>query len=305
MKAVSGMSATEKIESLLDESGLEIGFFARHLATGATIARNPDALFPMASVFKVPVMAEVYRQAAEGRFSLGDRLALEERHKTLSSGVLQALDTGLGLTIRDLCVLMTIISDNTATEMLLEKVGVENVKAFMHSLGLAIHVNFGVHGMFLHTWHVESGPGSLRELRQKSLVEPMDYESLTFARTSDGTTASARATAQLLSMLAERKLVSEDASRDMTNILRDQMHNNRIARYLPWGKVAHKTGSMRGLRNDAGVMQRARDDRIVFALYTFDAIPIPGGNSVLLADRDHAIDDMMAKVGLVLWEEFR
>jgi len=298
-------SAESKIQKLFDQSKLEIGFHARHLASGATITRNPDALFPTASVFKVPVMTEVYHQASLGKFSLGDRIALEDRHKTLSSGVIQTLAPGLTPTIRDLCVLMTIISDNTATEILLERIGIENVNRFMRVLGLDdIHVSFGVHQMFLHVWGLSPG-AELGEVQRRSHLLPMDYESLTFARTPESTTASARAMSELMAMLAERKIISDDASRDMINILRDQMHNNRVARYLPWGRVAHKTGSMRGLRNDAGVIQRSRDDRIAFALFTFDDTDIPGGNSILLAKRDHLVDDLMAEVGLILWEDFR
>src|SRR5215831_14377422 len=103
--AKPGMAAERKIKKVFASSGLEIGFFARHLQTNATISCNADALFPTASVFKVPVMAEVYRQAAAGRFALSDRIALEARHKTLSSGVMQTLSDGLSPTIRDLCVL--------------------------------------------------------------------------------------------------------------------------------------------------------------------------------------------------------
>jgi beta-lactamase class A len=298
-------AAARKINKIFSDSGLEIGFFARHLQTGTTISRNADALFPTASVFKVPVMAEVYRQAAAGRFALSDRIALEARHKTLSSGVMQTLSDGLSPTIRDLCVLMIIVSDNTATEVLLERIGIDNVNKFIHSLGLNdIHVSFGVHAMFLHAWGLPLD-AAFSELWPRSHTLPMDYQSLTFARTPKSTVASARATAELMALLAERKVVSPEASRDMINILRDQTFNNRVARYLPWGKVAHKTGSMRGLRNDAGVIQRSRDDRIAFALCTFDSTPLPGGNSVLLAKRDHRVDDMMARVGRVLWDDFR
>src|SRR5262249_51545525 len=158
--------------------------------------RNPDALFPTASVFKVPVMAEVFHQAELGKFKLTDRIAHEDRHKTLSSGVIQTLSAGLSPTIRDLCVLMTIISDNTATEMLLERIGTENVNAFMRELAIEdIHVNFGVHEMFLHVWGLPKG-SPLEEVQRSSRLLPMDYASLAFARTRESTVASARATAR-------------------------------------------------------------------------------------------------------------
>ncbi len=93
-------------------------------------------MFPTASVFKVPVIVELYGQVEAGRLSLDDRLILKDSIKVPGSGILKELSEGLEVTVRDLSRLMMILSDNTATDMLVERVGKENVNARMRRLGL-------------------------------------------------------------------------------------------------------------------------------------------------------------------------
>lgn len=90
----------------------------------------------MASVFKIPVMVEAFRQQGEGRFSLDDRWELHDEDKATGGGVLTRLAPGLRLTVRDLVTLMIIISDNTATDMLVRRLGTERITATMRALGL-------------------------------------------------------------------------------------------------------------------------------------------------------------------------
>ena len=103
---------------------------------GEAASLNGDELFPTASVFKVPVIVELYRQVEAGAVSLEEELALREEDKVPGSGILQELSPGLMVTLRDLVSLMMIVSDNTATDLLIEKVGMENVNATLRRLGL-------------------------------------------------------------------------------------------------------------------------------------------------------------------------
>jgi beta-lactamase class A len=128
----------DRIQALISAESVDAGFAAIHVQSGAELAVNARELFPTASVFKVPVMVDVFRQAEEGRFAITDRLYLEDSHKTLASGVLQTLDAGLTPTIHDLLTLMTIVSDNTATTLLVDLVGVDRINATMTALGLPI-----------------------------------------------------------------------------------------------------------------------------------------------------------------------
>src|SRR5579871_4074827 len=83
--------ARDLIASLREKDGVEVGFSALHIASGERLDIGAETVFPTASVFKVPLMVEVYGQAREGRFAMTDRLALNESQKTLPSGVLVTL----------------------------------------------------------------------------------------------------------------------------------------------------------------------------------------------------------------------
>lgn len=187
------MSLRDKLQACISDDRIEFGIAVLHIESGEETLINGSTVFPTASVFKVPVMVEVFRQARAGKFDLNDRLELETRYKTLTSGVLLQLQDGLQPTIRDLTMLMTIVSDNTATAMLMELVGPENVTATMHDLGLtSIQVNMTVHEMFLHAFGIPDRHDiSVAELRDLARQVPMDYQSRTFSRSTDNNVSSA------------------------------------------------------------------------------------------------------------------
>ena len=128
--------ALDRISRIIAASGLDVGFAATAVERGTSIDLNGAALYPTASTFKVPVMVEIYAQARAGKFALADRVPFDERFRVIGSGVMQTLAAGLNPTIRDLMMLMTIVSDNTATDILCDLVGLANVTARMRALGL-------------------------------------------------------------------------------------------------------------------------------------------------------------------------
>lgn len=107
------------------------------LIGGERFAINENLLFPQGSAIKVPILMEVYKQAREGRFRLTDRLRIEKKNFVGGSGILKEFGDGSSeLSIYDLCVLMIVLSDNTATNMLIDLIGMENVNRTLTSLGL-------------------------------------------------------------------------------------------------------------------------------------------------------------------------
>ena len=112
-----------------------LGVAIRYLPDGPEVTFNADGLFPTASVIKVPILVEVFAQAAAGILDLHGRIPLGDRDKIEGSGVLQYLQPGLMPTVRDLAELMIIVSDNTATGMLIDAVGVDAVNGRMRGLG--------------------------------------------------------------------------------------------------------------------------------------------------------------------------
>ncbi len=115
-----------------------MGLVAVDLTTGERFGLNENLVFPQASAIKIPILMEVYKQAAEGEFKLSDSLPVTKQQQVGGSGVLKELGDGTShLSIRDLAVLMILVSDNTATNILIDLVGMENISQTMASLGLA------------------------------------------------------------------------------------------------------------------------------------------------------------------------
>lgn len=298
--------ALTRIAALLDGSGLDIGFAALAVEQGREIAVNGEALFPTASVFKVPVMVELYAQARAGRFAISDRLAFDERHRTIGSGVMQALGAGVAPTIRDLMTLMIIVSDNTATDILVDLAGPENITARMRTLGLAnIHVACGCHGLFRRGFGLPlEGPVSYAAMRAASKAAAMPFASPAFARDASNNTSTALDMARLMALIATGEAGDPADCRDMIAIMEYQHYQDRVPRFLPSGSVANKTGSLRGLRNDAGLIRRGPGDTIAFTLYTFDPTELPHGNSRELVEANIRIGTLMGEVGQILWDDF-
>ena len=114
----------------------KMGLSVKHLGTGEAASLRGDDLFPTASVFKVPIIVELYRGIEAGVLSMDDKIVLMERDKVPGSGILKELGEGLELSVGDLTELMMILSDNTATDMLVERLGMENINATLRGLGL-------------------------------------------------------------------------------------------------------------------------------------------------------------------------
>jgi beta-lactamase class A len=300
------MDLQGRIAALLDGGGVEAGFAAIAVERGTRIAVNGDALFPTASTFKVPVMVEVYAQARAGKFAISDRRAMTQAQKTMGSGVIQSLDVGLAPTIRDLMMLMIIISDNTATDMLVDLVGAANVTARMRSLGLAgINVPHKCHGLFLAGWDLpKDGSVGYAEIKAASKARPMAFTSAAFARDGSNNTATAVDLARLMVLIAKDEAGAAEDCADMIAIMETQHFQNRVPRYLPSGSVANKTGSLRGLRNDTGLIRRGPGDTIAFALFTLDTTEMPHGNSRQLQEANVRIETVMGEVGQMLWDGF-
>lgn len=126
-----------RLKEITDRARGALGFVALDLTNGERFALNDDATFPQASAIKIPILMEVFKQAHERRFKLTDLRRIAKQDKTAGSGVLIELGDGtVELSLRDLCVLMIVLSDNTATNLLLDLVGKDNVNRTLESLGL-------------------------------------------------------------------------------------------------------------------------------------------------------------------------
>ena len=114
------------------------------MATGETVEWNAEAMFPTASVIKLAVLAEVYRQAATEGLDLQQRMELREDEIVGGSGILKVLGPGLNPTVHDVATLMIVLSDNTATNMLIDLVG------GVEAVNRTIHDDLGLPSIVLH-----------------------------------------------------------------------------------------------------------------------------------------------------------
>jgi len=300
------MSLRDKLQACITDDSIEFGIAVQHIESGEETLVNAKAVFPTASVLKVPVMVEVFKQAWAGKFDLSDRLELKTRYKTLTTGVLLQLQDGLQPTIRDLMVLMTIVSDNTATTMLMELVGPDNITATMHELDLtSIQVNMTVHEMFLHAFGIPDRHDiGVAELRDVARRVQMDYNSRTFSRGKDNDVSSAADMTRLMAMIFKGEVIDRAACSEMLNILSHQQYNSRVPRYLPWYTVCHKTGTMRGLRNDSGIMYCNENSHAAFTIFSFDSFELPLNNPRVRVQRSSLVEGMMGEMGLAIYEHY-
>jgi beta-lactamase class A len=227
-----------KIEEMIHASGAEIVAVAFYdLATGKEILINADESLHAASTMKVPVMMELYRQAAAKKFSLEDRIPIKNDFISIADGShfsISAEDDseptlykriGEIETIRELMRLMIVMSSNLATNLLIERAGAKNIMELMR----------------------EIGANKIQVLRG---VE----DSKAFERKMNNTTT-ARDLMIILRRIAERRAVSPKASDEMVNILLTQHFNEGIpAGVAPQARVAHKTGSITKIYHDAAIV---------------------------------------------------
>lgn len=115
----------------------QLGFYMKHVESGKELAIDADKIFPLGSVFKIPLMVETVRQVDAGLLSMDEKLKLESKNMCIGSGILQYLSPGLELSVRDLLTLMIIATDNTASEILWKRVGIQSVNMLIRDLGLA------------------------------------------------------------------------------------------------------------------------------------------------------------------------
>ncbi|MEP7340548.1 MAG: serine hydrolase [Acidobacteriota bacterium] len=255
-----------------------MGVAVRDIATGQMISINGDRPFPMASAYKIPILVEVFRQAEAKKFSLDDRVELTAEDRTLGSGILTLMSSGLKPTIKDLATLMIILSDNQATDILLNKVGAENVTATMRSFGLRnIRVDRTTFEM-IRDYLALIDEGANGKTKQQLMTRPrLDTATPERVAKADAEfghiikdVASPQDMARLLEKIVKGEAASESSCQQMMTILNRQQFNHRLPRYLPEGtSFAHKTGTIASTTNDAGVMF-VRGHAIALVVFTVD-----------------------------------
>lgn len=243
---------------------------------GNVVAIHADEKFETASTIKTYILACLFDQVEKGKARLDDTVLYRPSHMVDGSGVLCSLEPGLSLRVKDAATLMIIVSDNVATNMMIEYLGQDTINQCIRSLGCRdTQLHNDIH---------------FDRYRQLGTTTPRDYAGM-FVR------------------LAGRKLISPEADRSMLEIFGKQHYNSMITRDFPpyyldsedTGdeeiiKVASKSGSMNACRNDGGIITTPYGSYVLVMMHKdfSDAIYYP----------DHPATVFGAKVSRMILDQY-
>ena len=229
--------AETAVRARIMKSGADVAVYFKTLDGRLQWSLRADDVFHAASTMKLPVMIELFHQAQEEKLKLTDTLPIRNEFHSIVDGspyLLQAADDseselyraeGQKRTVRELCELMITVSSNLAANLLIEKLGAENIRATVHELGA-------------------DGMNVLRGVEDNKAFEK-----------GLNNTTTARGLAILLGAIAEGKAVDAASSKEMIAILERQKFNEGIPAGLPTGiPVAHKTGDITKINHDAAIV---------------------------------------------------
>ncbi len=242
--AVAGQTLDDRILAALDGFQGKAWIFAKNLDTGKEYALRADEPTRTASTIKLAIMAETFHQVAQGKLKWDDEIILTKEKKVGGSGVLSELSDNTKLDLKSALNFMIVVSDNTGTNLVLDKVGSDNVNDFMDSLGLP-------------------GIKSMRKINGGG-------EAKAYTDPNNKLFGLGRSTplemVKLIEMMEFGTLVSKDASAEMINILKRQQYKDGIGRSVPDSvPVASKSGALDRLRSDVGIIYTRRG-RIAMAI---------------------------------------
>jgi beta-lactamase class A len=271
-----------QLQGLIQSHHGHVALYARDLNSGKTVAINADTPAPTASVIKLTVLFEALKQIQEGKVHFDDKVTLTKANQVEGSGVLMFFDSPQTLTLKDVLTMMIIVSDNTATNVAIDYVGLKNIDDRIQWLGLK------------DTWLYKkvslppSGP------------VPADQKQFGLGKTT------AREMASIMERLATCNLSAPGSTTKPTaqdqqlctaamHMLRNQFYRNSIPRYLETidttegeSKIANKTGALNAVRNDVGVVF-AKNGPVVISEFTW-------GNQDESWTPDNAAEVLLAKL---------
>jgi beta-lactamase class A len=238
-------TVSSRVHSLIDHFPGSVSLCAKNLDTGASYELRAEDPVPTASTIKLPIMIELFAEAKEGRLDWNQKIELTDRDKVSGSGVLQELSEGDLLPIRDLMHLMIVVSDNTATNLILNRIGGNAVNARMTQLGLretAVMHKIMQKKIF---------PDPTQDSRPDGLTE----EGAKPGNDKWGTGRSCpHDMVAILEKLYRDELISNASSEEMIDVLKRQHDHAGIGRDMKDTVIASKSGALDHLRSDVGIV---------------------------------------------------
>jgi beta-lactamase class A len=247
----------DKISAVTAGFSGTVSIFAKNLDTGATFGLRPDDRVRTASTIKLPILCATFEAVKAGKLNWNQMVTLHDSDKVSGSGILGEFSDGMKFPLVDLTHLMIVLSDNTATNLVLDKVTADYVNEYMDKLGL-------------------KGTRSMRKVLGdgSDLKAPSGYSKagLDPANKKYGLGSSTpRDMVTILERLEKGEIVSPEASAEILKVLKRQRDNNGIQRRVGQVVVANKAGALDHLRSDVGIVYE-KGNRIAMAI-TCEDVP--------------------------------
>lgn len=226
-----------KIRDFIETQNGNVAVVVRNLKTNEEIKINENMVFPSASTIKLTIMSELFNKINEGSLKLNDTIELTEDMKTGGDGILKELNYGHKFTLQEILTLMIIVSDNMATNILINLLGMNNINETIQNLGLE---NTKLQRHMMDSQAAKEG--------RENFITANDL-------------------ARILELIYKGKDVNEKYSDIMLAILKRQQVRGRLDLYLPEEVViAHKTGDLDNLEHDGGIIYLPNMEYIICVL---------------------------------------
>lgn len=327
-------SLSAQIGHIVENVPGRMGVSVRLIGKGSVLEVNSSSAYPLASVYKMPMMAVLFHKAAKGEINLNHRLTLHEDDKSIGSDLI-FFDAGTRLTLRELCLMMVVHSDNTATDMIHRYLGIDAPNKYMRELGLdSIDIYCQCREGFLLTmdkskrfkgksrgeiarqWARISRDERIRildEVREETrdlsprqfVEETIELWGISSEKETKGDREAGQAIdnygspsdiARLLELVATKKIAPERLTRQMIEFMVNCDVKDRMALRIPGGVlVANKSGGMPGTVNDSGIIFASKKKQVCVACLA---------NDVKYKDRK-AVSEAIGEVGLAVYKAFK
>jgi beta-lactamase class A len=242
----------KQLEALASSHEGNVAFFAKNLSTGATVAIDADRPVQTASVIKLPLFLQAFEQVKDGKIHLDDKVELTKANQVAGSGVLPFLDPGLKLTLKDTLTLMILLSDNTATNMSIDAVGLKATNDMLAEMGLK-------NTYFYKKVYVKA-TGPL----------PPDFKQFGLGKTTP------REMAAVMEYIYNCKIGDQKLCDQMKFILRNQQYRAMIPRYIEapdtsedLSAIGDKIGALDAVRNDVAFVITPKGT-IIISAFTYE-----------------------------------
>lgn len=324
-----------RIARIAGNAPCRMGVSVKPIGGDAVVGLNSEEQFPLASVYKVPLLATLFHKVSVGELSLEQRLTLTEEDKALGSGDLSFYAPGANLTVGDLCYLMIVHSDNTATDMIHHLIGFDAPNKYMRSFGLNsidIHCSNREYFLILLGWSRRFGGKDLahvariwrnltigerlsifREVREENRGKPFaemkkaalklwgfneekETRGMRLAEEAMDNPGSPSDIAKLLDMIASHEIATKDLTEQMLEYMLLCDSRERLRALLPEDVICvNKTGSVSGTVNDCGITYASKKNQVACACFA---------KHVKHSDRKR-VEEAISRIGLEVYRAFK